>query len=247
MLGYLGGAWWRFLPPATRGRERGAASRSSCCSGLDAAKTASQKAAWFGALRNVAIDAGDGRLAARACGNKKETVPGLPLAEADYTALALELAVREVPDWREHPRRRSSRASRIPIARRASSSSCRRSRPIRRSASAGSWRSRTSPTAAASRGCSRGSSYLHHPLRAARVGEVRPPEPGAAVGDPADRRHLLPEALDGRDARRPPVAEVARRCATFSNAAAGRIRARLRNIVLQSADELFRATGGVQP
>ena len=31
---------------------------------------------------------------------KTETVPGLPLAEADYTALALELAVREVDGWK---------------------------------------------------------------------------------------------------------------------------------------------------
>ena len=28
-------------------------------------------------------------------------VPGLPLAEPDYIALALELAVREVPAWKE--------------------------------------------------------------------------------------------------------------------------------------------------
>ena len=34
---------------------------------------------------------------------KKETVTGLPLAEADYTALALELAVRQVDGWNEHP------------------------------------------------------------------------------------------------------------------------------------------------
>ena len=32
---------------------------------------------------------------------KQETVAGLTLAENDYTALALELAVREVPAWQE--------------------------------------------------------------------------------------------------------------------------------------------------
>ena len=31
---------------------------------------------------------------------KTETVPGLPLAESDYTTLALELAVREVEGWK---------------------------------------------------------------------------------------------------------------------------------------------------
>src|SRR6202035_717470 len=44
------------------------------------------------------------------------------------------------------------------------------------------------------------------PAARACVGAVRRPEPGDAARDPAHRRHLLPEAVDGRDAVRPHVA-----------------------------------------
>jgi hypothetical protein len=83
-----------------------------------------------------------------------ESVPGLPLAEADYTTLALELAVREVDGWRalltEH-----LTASRIPIAGPVLPLSCRRSLPILLNAIAGSGRSPTSTTVAGSRGFSK--------------------------------------------------------------------------------------------
>ena len=59
-----------------------------------------------------------------------ETVPGLTLAEPDFITLALELAVREVPDWRRDPRGAARRGFRIPTARRSSSSSGRRSPPM---------------------------------------------------------------------------------------------------------------------
>ena len=52
-----------------------------------------------------------------------------------------------------------------------------------------------------------GLSYLHHPLRAAASREVHPPQPRDAARDPADRRHLLSEALDGRDAHGPQLRE----------------------------------------
>ena len=52
---------------------------------------------------------------------REETVPGLTLAEPDEIAMALELAVREVPRWDEILRAQAS-ARRIPIARLASSS-----------------------------------------------------------------------------------------------------------------------------
>ena len=74
---------------------------------------------------------------------QKEQVPGLPLAEADYASLAQELAVREVPGWNEilttqlarmqNPDRKARFEFVHAVAR----------RPIRRSASAGSCRSRT--------------------------------------------------------------------------------------------------------
>ena len=52
MLSYLGGTWWRFLPPAQR-QARVVRVEGLLRTGLVTAKTASQKASWFGALRNV--------------------------------------------------------------------------------------------------------------------------------------------------------------------------------------------------
>ena len=44
--------------------------------------------------------------------------------------------------------------------------------------------------------------YLHHPLRAAASKQLVLPALGLAARDPADRRHLLPEAVGRRDAER---------------------------------------------
>ena len=71
--------------------------------GLDAASTQSTKSAWFNALRDVALT-GDTVGWLERVWKTTETVPGLTLAEPDFITLALELAVREVPDWRAGPR-----------------------------------------------------------------------------------------------------------------------------------------------
>ena len=97
ILGYAGNAWWKFLTPAER-TARAASAERTLRAGLDAATTASQKSAWFSALRRTALTAPTLTWLA-AVWEKTETVPGLPFAEADYSALALELAVREVPRW----------------------------------------------------------------------------------------------------------------------------------------------------
>jgi aminopeptidase N len=99
LLGYLGAAWWRFLPAAER-QTRIAALESLLITGLRTAKTASQKASWFGELRNVFATA-ETTAFIRRVWEQKEAIEGLPLAEPDYIALALELAVREVDGWRD--------------------------------------------------------------------------------------------------------------------------------------------------
>jgi aminopeptidase N len=99
VLGYVRAAWWRFLSKPERDA-RLAATESLLKTGLDKAKTTSQKSAWFGALRDVALSQGT-LTWLRKVWEQKETIPGLPLAEADYAALAQELAVREVPGWKE--------------------------------------------------------------------------------------------------------------------------------------------------
>jgi aminopeptidase N len=99
VLGYLNAAWWRFL--GSRDREvRAAKVEWMLRNGLANAKTASQKAAWFNAIRNVSLTP-DTVTWLRTVWEKKDEVPGLPLAEADYSTLALELAVREVDGWPE--------------------------------------------------------------------------------------------------------------------------------------------------
>jgi aminopeptidase N len=99
VLGYLDNAWWRFLSTDER-QARIVTLERTLRDGLAAAPSASQKASWFGALRNMAVTA-DTVTWLRRIWEQKEQVPGLPLAETDYTTLALELAVREVDGWRE--------------------------------------------------------------------------------------------------------------------------------------------------
>jgi aminopeptidase N len=68
--------------------------------GLADAPTASAKASWFATIRNVALtDATLTRL--YALWAHTDSIAGLPLVERDYTALAQALALREVPQWRQ--------------------------------------------------------------------------------------------------------------------------------------------------
>ncbi|MEO7133831.1 MAG: M1 family aminopeptidase, partial [Vicinamibacterales bacterium] len=107
ILGYASNTWWRFLDAPAR-TTRAARFESLLREGLGAAATPSQKASWFGTLRTVAVTPGTVNWL-RQVWEKKETVNGLPLAEADYTALALELAVRQVDGWSEVLRTQLSR------------------------------------------------------------------------------------------------------------------------------------------
>jgi aminopeptidase N len=99
ILGYAQQIYWKFLP----GRAREAAApqlEQVLRAGIDAAKTSSLKSAWFSALRDVARTRPTLEWLERVW-RQEEHVPGLTLAEPDYIALALELAVREVPAWKE--------------------------------------------------------------------------------------------------------------------------------------------------
>ena len=97
VLGYAANTYWRFLDQNAR-LTRAARFESLLREGLASAGTPSQKASWFGTLRNVALTPGTVNWLKQVW-EKKETVTGLPLAEADYTSLALELAVRQVDGW----------------------------------------------------------------------------------------------------------------------------------------------------
>jgi aminopeptidase N len=96
VLAYLVRAFWRWLPPEER-LARSVSFEAVLRQGLAAAPTMSRKAAWFNALRDTAVSADTLGWLERVW-RRDETVPGLPLAEPDEITLALELAVRDVPN-----------------------------------------------------------------------------------------------------------------------------------------------------
>jgi aminopeptidase N len=99
VLSYKTRAFWRFLPPAERSA-RSPALETMLRGGLERASTASQKAAWFTAFRNVVLTPGGVEWLKRVW-NRDEGIAGLTLAEQDEIAMAMELAVREVHEWQQ--------------------------------------------------------------------------------------------------------------------------------------------------
>ncbi len=99
ILGYLETAYWRHLGEDERW-ERAALIESTVWGLAQAANTPGEAATYFNAFRSMALT--DGALERlREIWRGEEEVPGLRLSESDYTRLALELAVREVPDWEQ--------------------------------------------------------------------------------------------------------------------------------------------------
>ncbi len=97
LLSELTSIYWQWLPKqerAAKAPELEALLRA----GLGRAKTASEKAAWFGAYRSVAATPGAIAWLTRLW-NREEKIEGLPLAEQDEIGLAHLLAVREAPGW----------------------------------------------------------------------------------------------------------------------------------------------------
>ena len=99
VLAYATTVFWRHLESEDRMR-RGPALEAMLRAGVERAATSSAKAAWFAGYRDVALSPAALRWV-EALWRRKDEVPGLSLAEADEIAMALELAVREVPAWRE--------------------------------------------------------------------------------------------------------------------------------------------------
>jgi aminopeptidase N len=238
VLGYLGNSWWRFLPPEER-RRRAPALEQVLAEGLARAGSASQKAAWFAALRNVSLTPPTVEWLRRVWA-KSESVPGLPLAEADYTTLALELAVREVDGWRallteqldriENPDRKGRFAFVMPAL---SADPAERDRWFRSLADVNNRR--REPWVL------EGLSYLHHPLRArASTGYITASLDMLweiqKTGDIFFPKRWLDSVLGGHNS--PDVAAMVRQ---FLDSLPDDYPQRLKNITLQSADELFRS------
>lgn len=86
--------WWQFLTPAQRA-ERAADLEALLRGRLDAAAEPGLKSTWFAALRNVATTPATVAWL-HALWQRDAVIAGLPLVEADETALAYALAVRGV-------------------------------------------------------------------------------------------------------------------------------------------------------
>jgi aminopeptidase N len=97
VLGYLGRAFWRFLPRDQR-IARAPAIEAALRAGIARAGTASLKSAWFSAFRDDVLTP-DGVSWLERVWRRDEKIPGLTFAETDEIVMAMELAVREVPGW----------------------------------------------------------------------------------------------------------------------------------------------------
>ncbi len=238
ILSYATGAWWRHLSDDERA-VRAAGAEKALRAGLDAATTASQKAAWFGALRRMATTPPTLAWLAKVW-DRSETVAGLPLAETDYSALALDLAVREVPDAAailtgqlariDNPDRRARFQFIMPAL---SADPAVRER----------WFTALQDVANRRREpwVLDGLDYLHHPVRAAASAKYVRPSLDLLweiqkTGDIFFPKRWMDATLGGY--RAPSVATTVR---DFLSTAPPAYPARLTHIVLQSADELFRA------
>ncbi len=206
--------------------------------GLDAATTASQKAAWFNAYRDTVLS-GDGVAWLERVWRREKRIPGLTLAEPDEIALALELAVRDVPAG---PRScgRSWSGRRTPIARRGLPSSCRRCRPNAAEREAAFERFRQVENRRREPWVLESLVYLNHPLREAHAQRFVAPalellREIQRTGDIFFPTRWMDSTLWGH--RSPEVAQQVR---TFL-AAQRDYPERLRWTVLSTADELFRA------
>jgi aminopeptidase N len=99
ILSYLSRAFWLLLPPQER-TARAPALEALLSEGIARARTASQKSAWFNAFRDVVLTAGGLDWLERVW-RREQKIEGLSFAETDEITMALELAVREVPDWQQ--------------------------------------------------------------------------------------------------------------------------------------------------
>jgi aminopeptidase N len=92
----IGQAFWRFVTPAAR-QARSTKLERTLRAGLARASSSSLKSTYFSAFRR-AVTTPEGVAFLERVWRRRERIPGLTLAEPDEATLALELAVRSVPD-----------------------------------------------------------------------------------------------------------------------------------------------------
>ena len=238
ILGYTTNTYWTFLT-ATERQARAPRLESLLREGLASAKTTSQKASWFGTLRNVAITPGSLNYL-RQVWEQKEKVTGLPLAEADYTSLALELAVRRVDGYHDILTAQlgridnKDRKERFQFVMPALSAD-----PAERDKWIASLKDvnnrRREPWVL------EGLNYIHHPLRADESKKYVAQSLDMLwdiqkTGDIFFPKRWLDSVLGGHNTK-----DMADTVRAFLKSLPANYPDRLRQITLQSADELFRA------
>jgi aminopeptidase N len=99
VLSYATRAFWGHLEAEDRTR-RAPELEAILWAGVGRASTPSVKAAWFAALRDTVLTPAS-LASIEALWRRDDRIDGLPLGETDEIALALALALREVPGWQE--------------------------------------------------------------------------------------------------------------------------------------------------
>jgi aminopeptidase N len=238
MLSDLPTLWWRFFTASMR-QQHAPELEAALRRGLERAQTATLKAAWFRQLRSVGLTPGTASWL-RAVWSKEQTIPGLTLGESDETELAQELALHEVDGWRailqeqleriQNPDRRSRFQFVLPalssnVQERASWFLALQQPEARRHEA---W-------------VAEGLHYLHHPLRAEASAPLVRPGLDMLVeiqktGDIFFPTRWLGGILNGHSSP-----QVATTVQSFLDDRPADYPARLRQLVLQNADTLFRA------
>ncbi len=242
MVGYLRDAYWRFLPRRERLRRAPVVERAMR-DGVARNPTASGKSVFWNGFRSMTLTP-DGVSHLRRVWSRVESVPGLPMAEPDEATMALELAVRDVPDAASiletqharmtNPDRRARFAfvtpalSGDPAVRQRFFDGLADPQNRRREA----W-------------VLEGVTYLHHPLRAADSERFVAPalallEDIRRTGDIFFPKNWMDATLSGHQS--PAVAATVRQFLEDRP----EYPVRLRRVVLQSADDLFRAVDTLQ-
>lgn len=231
-------AYWRFIPTTAR-NELAPRLEDLFWRLMERASTTSLKSTYFRAYRSIALTDGGVHKLERVW-RKTLTIPGLPLSERDFMTIALELAVREVPQWSEildaqlervkNPERKARFAFVIP----AVSADMATRDAFFESLKSAENRRREPWVLEAVR-------YLHHPLRAHQsITYIRPSldllEEIQRTGDIFFPKRWLDATLNGHSSQR--AADIVHRFLNEHPEYPPRLKAK----ILQSADGLFRAT-----
>lgn len=237
VLGYLDDAFWSFIPESAR-NDVAAGLEQTLRAGIERSGSSSMKSTYFSAFRST-VTTPDGIAFLERVWRHQEVIPGLTLAEPDEASMALDLAVRSVPSAdsiMDEQRRRfmnPDRKARFEFVMPALSGS-QQTRDSWFDSLKDAQNRRREPWVL------EGLQYLNHPLRAAQAEKHLGPALDLLVeiqrtGDIFFPKRWMDATLGGRNTR----------------TAADTVRAflagkpdyplRLRRVILQSADDLFRA------